>query len=173
MRWTSSGRLVVPTDWIERLIQRWKIRKKEGAAENVELDAKKRDAVRYNNGGARRSNAPNLRVKIIPTKIRWLKLSATFPMGLGTPPRQIKIMFESLKSWLVGVFVYMCYVCVLMFTGVLSFYCCLGLEELLGRFCFIYKYIYIYICIVMCHLCLLLLCHVYQLCYDYYHHHYY
>ena len=43
---------------------------------------------------------PNLPNKIISTKIRWLKLSGKFPMGLGIPPLKIKILLESkpLKS---------------------------------------------------------------------------
>ena len=32
---------------------------------------------------------------IIPTKIVWLKLIGKFPMGLGIPPRKIKISLES------------------------------------------------------------------------------
>ena len=42
----------------------------------------------------------NLPTKIIPTKICWLNISGKFPMCLGIPPLQIKIMLESnpLKS---------------------------------------------------------------------------
>ena len=42
-----------------------------------------------------RGSTPNLRTKIIPTKIAWLKLSGRFPMGLGVPPLKIKILLES------------------------------------------------------------------------------
>ena len=38
---------------------------------------------------------PNLPANIIPTEICWLKLSGTFPMGLGIPPLKLKIMLES------------------------------------------------------------------------------
>ena len=37
---------------------------------------------------------PNL-PKIMPTKICWLKTYSKFPMGLGIPPLEIKIMLES------------------------------------------------------------------------------
>ena len=40
----------------------------------------------------------NLPAKIIPTKIRWPKLSRTFPMGLGIPPLKFKIMPESQRN---------------------------------------------------------------------------
>ena len=39
--------------------------------------------------------APNLPTKSIPAKIAGLKLSRESPMGLGTPPLGIKILFES------------------------------------------------------------------------------
>ena len=47
-----------------------------------------------------RKHTPNLPTKIIPTKTAWLKLSGRFPMGLGIPPLNIKILLESnpLKS---------------------------------------------------------------------------
>ena len=47
-----------------------------------------------------KENTPNLPTNITPTKIAWLKLSGKFPMGLGIPPLNIKIMLESnpLKS---------------------------------------------------------------------------
>ena len=38
---------------------------------------------------------PNLPTKKLPTKIPWLKLSGKSPMGLGIPPRRIKILLES------------------------------------------------------------------------------
>ena len=38
---------------------------------------------------------PNLPTNIIPTNIAWLKLSGNFPMGLGIPPLNIKIVLES------------------------------------------------------------------------------
>ena len=46
---------------------------------------------------------PNLHSKIIPTKIRWLKTSGKFPLGLGIPPLKTKILLESdpLKSRIV------------------------------------------------------------------------
>ena len=37
----------------------------------------------------------NLPTKIIPAKIRWLKLYGTFPMGLGVPPLEFKILLVS------------------------------------------------------------------------------
>ena len=46
------------------------------------------------------NSTPNLPTNIIPTNITWLKLSGKFPVGLGIPPVQIKIVLESnpLKS---------------------------------------------------------------------------
>ena len=41
------------------------------------------------------TGTPNLSTKIVPTKIRSLETSGTFPMGLGIPPLQIKILLES------------------------------------------------------------------------------
>ena len=43
---------------------------------------------------------PNPPTNIIPTKIAWLKLFRTFPMGLGIPPLKLKSTVESnpLKS---------------------------------------------------------------------------
>ena len=38
---------------------------------------------------------PDLPTKIIPTKIRWLKLSGKFPMVMRIPPFQIQILLES------------------------------------------------------------------------------
>ena len=48
-------------------------------------------------GGARAVNdtTPNLPTKNLPAKIAWLKLSGKSPMGLGIPPRRIKILLES------------------------------------------------------------------------------
>ena len=44
--------------------------------------------------------APNLLIKILPTKIRWLKLSGKFPMNVIISPLNIEILLESnpLKS---------------------------------------------------------------------------
>ena len=46
------------------------------------------------------TGAPNLPAKIIPAKIRRLKLSGRFPMDMRIPPLKIKILLESepLKS---------------------------------------------------------------------------
>ena len=41
------------------------------------------------------SRTPNLPTKIIPTKIRRLKISGKFPMGLRIAPLGIKILLES------------------------------------------------------------------------------
>ena len=38
---------------------------------------------------------PNLPTNIIPSNVAWLKLSRSFPMDLGIPPRWIQIMLES------------------------------------------------------------------------------
>ena len=38
---------------------------------------------------------PNLPTKLIPAKIRRFKISGRFPMGLGIPPLNIKILLES------------------------------------------------------------------------------
>ena len=40
-------------------------------------------------------STPNLPTKIIPTKIARLQSSGKFPMGLGIPPLELKIMLES------------------------------------------------------------------------------
>ena len=45
-------------------------------------------------------HTPNLPTKMIPAKTPWLKLVGKFPMDMGIPPHNIKILLESnpLKS---------------------------------------------------------------------------
>ena len=38
---------------------------------------------------------PDLPTKIIPTEIRWLKLSGRYPVEMRMPTLKIEIMFES------------------------------------------------------------------------------
>ena len=45
--------------------------------------------------GSVEGTTPSLRTRNLSAKIRWLKLSGEFPMGLGIPPLNIKIMLES------------------------------------------------------------------------------
>ena len=51
--------------------------------------------------GARAAATLSLPTKIIPAKIRWLKLSGKFPMNMRVPPLEIKILIKSnpLKPW--------------------------------------------------------------------------
>ena len=88
-----------------------------------------------------------------PTNIAWLKLSGKFPMGLGIPPLQIKIMLESnpLKStMLVGrlaVFATKC-----AHSNSISMTECIGFAVPLYKrsCCFIMlRFIFIYVCWLM------------------------
>ena len=62
---------------------------------------------------------PNLPTKILPTKIRWLKISGRFPTDMIIPPLKLKILLESnaLKSNLsteIDRIIFMCIIIVII-----------------------------------------------------------
>ena len=81
------------TGWPGGAVESWTCEISEGLEAHEKHEPLKTD---------RTPNLPTkiIPTKIMPTKIRWLNISRKFPMGLGIPPLEVKILPESnpLKS---------------------------------------------------------------------------